>query len=68
MSKIQEVAQAVELGKVKLIQGLVQEALDEGNDPQAILNEGMIGAMNVVAQSSRLTRFSFLRCLLLLRQ
>ena len=48
MSKIQEVAQAVELGKVKLIQGLVQEALDEGNDPQAILNEGMIGAMNVV--------------------
>ena len=48
MSKIQEVAQAVENGKVKLIQGLVQEALDEGNDPAAILNDGMIGAMNVV--------------------
>ncbi len=48
MSKIQEVAQAVENGKVKLIQGLVQEAIDEGNDPTAILNEGMIGAMNVV--------------------
>ncbi|MBO4797739.1 MAG: B12-binding domain-containing protein, partial [Candidatus Methanomethylophilaceae archaeon] len=48
MSKIQEVAQAVENGKVKLIQGLVQEALDEGCDPNAILNEGMIGAMNIV--------------------
>jgi len=48
MSKIQEVAQAVENGKVKLIQGLVQEAIDEGNDPSAILNEGMIGAMNTV--------------------
>ena len=48
MSKIQEVAQAVENGKVKLIQGLVQEALDEGCDPSAILNEGMIGAMNIV--------------------
>ena len=48
MSKIQEVAQAVENGKVKLIQGLVQEAIDEGNDPTAILNEGMIGAMNTV--------------------
>ena len=48
MSKIQEVAQAVENGKVKLIQGLVQEALDEGCDPNAILNEGMIGVMNIV--------------------
>ena len=44
----EEVAQAVENGKVKLIQGLVQEALDEGCDPNAILNEGMIGAMNIV--------------------
>ena len=50
MSKIQEVAQAVENGKVKLIQGLVQEALDEGCDPSAILNEGMIGAMNIVGE------------------
>ena len=48
MSKIEEVAQAVENGKVKKIQALVQEAIDEGCDPNAILNEGMIGAMNVV--------------------
>ena len=45
MSKIQEIAAAVENGKVKLIEGLVQEALDAGEDPNAILDEGMIAAM-----------------------
>jgi len=48
MSKIQEIAAAVESGKVKLIEGLVQEALDANEDPNAILNEGMIDAMSVV--------------------
>jgi corrinoid protein of di/trimethylamine methyltransferase len=48
MSKIQEIATAIESGKVKLIEGLVQEALDAGEDPSAILNEGMIGAMGSV--------------------
>ena len=48
MSKIQEVAAAVENGKVKLIEGLVQEALDAGDNPEAILNDGMIAAMGVV--------------------
>jgi methanogenic corrinoid protein MtbC1 len=48
MSKIQEIAQAVETGKSKLIEGLVNEALAEGADPLKILNEGMIAAMGVV--------------------
>ncbi|NLB28737.1 MAG: cobalamin-binding protein [Clostridiales bacterium] len=48
MSKIQEVAAAVEAGKVKLIEGVVQEAIDAGCDPNEILNDGMIGAMSVV--------------------
>ncbi|GHU38810.1 cobalamin-binding protein [Spirochaetia bacterium] len=48
MSKIAEVAAAVENGKLKLIEGLVNEALDSGCDPLAILNEGMIGAMGIV--------------------
>jgi corrinoid protein of di/trimethylamine methyltransferase len=50
MSKIAEIAKAVETGKLKLIEGLVAEALDAGNDPLAILNEGMIGAMSVVGE------------------
>ncbi|MBQ8975100.1 MAG: B12-binding domain-containing protein, partial [Oscillospiraceae bacterium] len=48
MATIQDVAKAVENGKAKLIQGLVQEAIDDGIDPTEILQEGMIGAMNVV--------------------
>ncbi|MCL2366151.1 MAG: corrinoid protein [Oscillospiraceae bacterium] len=48
MSKIQEIAQVVEGGKVKLIEGLVQEALDAGEDANAILNDGMVAAMGIV--------------------
>ena len=50
MSKIQEIAQAVETGKSKIIEGLVQEALAEGIEAQKILNEGMIDAMAVVGE------------------
>jgi len=48
MSKIQEIATTVENGKVKLIEAMVQEALDAGEDANAILNDGMIAAMGVV--------------------
>jgi corrinoid protein of di/trimethylamine methyltransferase len=48
MSKIQEIAAAVEMGKSKIVGGLVEEALAEGCDPVEILNVGMIEAMNVV--------------------
>ena len=50
MSKIAEVAKAVESGKMKLIEGLVAEALEAGEDPLAILNVGMIGAMAIVGE------------------
>jgi methanogenic corrinoid protein MtbC1 len=50
MSKIEEIARAVEAGKSKIIEGLVEAALAEGVDPLAILNEGMIGAMSVVGE------------------
>ena len=50
MSKIAELAKAVSIGKSKLVPGLVQEALDEGNAPIDILNQGMIDAMSVVGE------------------
>ena len=50
MSKVQEIATAVENGKVKIVAGLVQEALDEGIAAGEILNVGMIGAMAVVGE------------------
>jgi methanogenic corrinoid protein MtbC1 len=50
MSKIEEIAQAVQGGKAKIIEGLVIEALNEGIDPIKILNEGMISAMDIVGE------------------
>lgn len=47
MTKIDEVRSNVEMGKTKLVAGLVQEALDEGNKPSEIL-DGMVAAMSVV--------------------
>lgn len=50
MTKIDEIGQAVEKGKKKIIAILVQEALDEGCDAMDILNTGMIGAMDNVGE------------------
>lgn len=47
MSKIQEVKSKVEAGKTKLIAGLVQEALSEGDKAEDIL-QAMIDAMSVI--------------------
>lgn len=50
MSKIQEVSNAVQSGKSKIVGGLVQDALNEGLDPVEILNAGMIDAMSIVGE------------------
>lgn len=47
MSKIEDVKANVEKGKTKLVPGLVQEALDEGNKAGDIL-DAMVDAMDVV--------------------
>ncbi len=48
MSSVQAVKENVERGKLKLIKGIVQEALDAGCDPMELLNDGMIAAMDDV--------------------
>jgi len=50
MSRIEEIAQAVEDGKLKIIQELVTKALNEGVDALAILNDGMSVAMGKVGE------------------
>ena len=50
MSKLEEIAQAVEAGKAKIVPGLVQEALDEGIAAMDILNKGLIDAMGVIGE------------------
>ncbi len=47
MPKMEELKAKVEAGKAKLVPGLVQEALDAGNDAQSIL-KAMIESMGVV--------------------
>ena len=47
---INEIAQAVQIGKVKLIKELVPKAIEEGNTAQEILNEGLLAGMNVIGE------------------
>ena len=49
--KMQAVFKATQDGKNKEIGQYVQEAIDAGCDPTAILNDGMIGAMAVVGEN-----------------
>lgn len=50
MSRIEEIASAIETGKAKTIAELVLLAIGEGEDPMDILNLGMIGAMSTVGE------------------
>ena len=48
MSNLEDLRSAVERGKKKLALPALQACLDEGVDPQVILDEGLIAAMDVV--------------------
>ena len=48
--KIQEVYNAILNGAMAETSGIVQEALDAGNTPDVILNEGLITAMSEIGQ------------------
>jgi len=50
MAKIEEIIQAVESGKSKIVVGLVTEALNGGADPVALLNDGLLRAMGNVGE------------------
>ncbi len=48
MSIYDEISSAVQRGKKKEVKPLVQQALDEGCEPTAILNEGLVPAMSII--------------------
>jgi len=50
MSKIQEIAAAIEAGQRNAVKDLVLEALNEGIAPLEILNAGMIDTMSLVGE------------------
>lgn len=48
MSKIDEIRELIMKGKGKQIAAAVEEAVKAGEDPNKLLNEGMIGAMDEI--------------------
>lgn len=50
MSVFEDIAASLQKGKAKDVSALVQQALDAGEEPQKILMEGMISAMNIVGE------------------
>ena len=57
MADMQAIADAIIRGDREGVVKLVQEALDEGADAQAILNDGLIAGMNVVGQKFKANEF-----------
>lgn len=50
MTILDDISSAVQRGKRKEVAPLVQQALDEGLDPVAILNDGLVPAMSVIGE------------------
>ena len=48
MVEITEISAMLQKGKAKIVKELVQQALDEGQDPKEILNEGLLSGMMIV--------------------
>ena len=53
MKELNELREAVQKGKTKLVKQLVPEALQAGIPPQDILNQGLLAAMDVVGTRFR---------------
>ncbi|WP_195267609.1 corrinoid protein [Eubacterium sp. 1001713B170207_170306_E7] len=49
MAILEDIQNCVLDGELDEIKGLVQKAVDEGIDPTVIINDGLIGGMNIVA-------------------
>ena len=50
MNILNEISENLQRGKAKIVAELVQQALDEGVAPDAILNEGLLAGMNVIGE------------------
>ena len=53
MSKLEEIRSAVEAGRLRYIETLIQQALDEGCSPAQILEEAMLPAMRSAGEHYR---------------
>jgi corrinoid protein of di/trimethylamine methyltransferase len=47
---LSEISENLQKGKAKIVKEMVQQAIDEGTDPEQILNEGLLAGMNVIGE------------------
>ena len=47
---LNEISENLQRGKAKVVKELVQKAVDEGIEPDAILKEGLLSGMNVIGE------------------
>ena len=50
MSTISEISEFLQKGRSKNVKALVQQAIDEGEDPKAILNDGLLSGMSIIGE------------------
>ena len=50
MIVLSEISENLQKGKAKLVKEMVQQAIDEGCEPERILNEGLLDGMNVIGE------------------
>jgi len=50
MNILQEISEALQVGKAKVVAELVRKALDEGQKPEEILDKGLLAGMDVVGR------------------
>lgn len=50
MADIKEICEFLQKGRAKNVKALVAEAIEEGQDPKAILNEGLLAGMMIVGE------------------
>ena len=50
MAIIEEISAFLQKGRAKNVKALVQQALDEGVDPKAILNDGLLSGMMTIGE------------------
>ena len=47
---LRDISENLQKGKAKIVKELVQQAIDEGADPEQILNEGLLAGMSVIGE------------------
>lgn len=50
MALIEEISEFLQKGRAKNVKTLVQQAIEEGLDPKAILNEGLLSGMMIIGE------------------